>query len=300
MAGRPVGLLAALGLLLALLGLTTPGFLGPANLSDLALNSATLAVAAGGQTAVILAGEIDISVGSMLAVCAVLSGDLAKAGWPLPAVALAAVAAGAALGSVNGALTAWAGIPSIIVTLGTMSALRGALLWATQGNWVQNLPGSFTAFGTGSRLGVPIPVWVATGVLMALALLFSRTRFGRHLYAVGGNPRAAALAGLNVPRARILAFALNGGLVGLAALLYASRFVMIQSNAGVGFELTVITAVVVGGARITGGSGSLAGTVLGVALLAVLGSGITRHVSTYWEGTAQGSLILLSVLADRR
>ncbi|MDH7570535.1 MAG: ABC transporter permease [Armatimonadota bacterium] len=290
---------------LFLLALTTavaaaaPAFRSAHTLHDLLANAAPLAVAAAGMTLVIVAGGIDISVGSMLAVCAVVAGKCANAGWPLPAVAAGAVLTGAALGSFNGLLVSRAGVPAIIATLGTMSILRGLLVLATRGAWIP-LPETLRTFGTGRALGVPL---VALSALPAVALagwFLGRTVQGRAFYATGSNPAAARLAGIDVAGVTQRAFLLCGAMTGLAAFLYAARFTTIQSNAGQGFELVVITAVVVGGTNIFGGSGSVLGSLLGVLLLGVVGSAPTFvGLSEYWEQAVQGLLILLAVVTDR-
>jgi ribose/xylose/arabinose/galactoside ABC-type transport system permease subunit len=281
------------------LGILRPAFFEPGNLRDLLVNSSYTLVVACGMTVVILSGNIDISVGSQLAVCSFLSALAAKAGWPLPGVLLAGVGIGALLGALNGVLVTWGRIPSILVTLGTMTLLRGALLWLTGGMWLRDLPPSFTWIGRGSFLGIANPIWVAGGVALVFAVLLSRTRWGRAVYAVGGQARAAELAGVPVPRTTLSAFVVLGALTGLASLIYSARFTVVQSNVGAGLEMLVITAVVVGGTDIFGGRGSLFGTVLGVVLFAVLGTALTfLGVPAYWEGTLQGAMILVAVLSD--
>lgn len=296
--GREVSVGVFLLLLLGYFG-TTPGFLQTANLRDILVNAAPLVIAACGMTMVILAGMIDISAGSALAVCAVTAGLTAKSGAPLPLVILAPMLAGAVVGAVNGWLVAFVRIPAIIVTLGMMSVLRGGIIWWTRGEWIGNLPPSFSAVGRGEVAGIPVPVLLAGGMVAATALLLARTPFGRHLYAVGGNPLAAARMGVAVPSVLWLVFVLHGALLGLAALVYASRFSVIQSNAGLGFELLVISAVVVGGVNIFGGQGTVWGSALGALLLQVISTGlIFRRVSEYWAPSVQGALVLLAVVAD--
>jgi rhamnose transport system permease protein len=296
---RELSIVLFLCVLLVAVGVTSPAFLHPANIQDILVNSSFTVVAAVGMTMVIVAGGIDISIGSMLAVCCVVAGNAAKAGLPTALVLLLSLAVGLVLGSINGALVAFARIPSIIVTLGTMSIMRGAVTWATGGYWVRDLPPSFTALGASEFLGVPMSVWVAGVVAVVGAFVMRGTRVGRRIYAVGGNPRAAELAGINVRWVVFGVFAACGALVGIAAILYATRFTVIQSNAGVGFELLVITAVVVGGTNIMGGRGTVFGSVLGVLLLSVIGSALTyKHVSAYWESAVQGVLVLLAVVSD--
>ncbi|MCS6829154.1 MAG: ABC transporter permease [bacterium] len=277
----------------------TPGFLRVENLRDILINAAPLIIAACGMTMVIVAGMIDISAGSALAVCAVVAGLTAKSGAALPFVVLLPILTGALIGAVNGWLVAAARIPAIIVTLGMMSVLRGGVIWWTRGEWIGNLPASFSAVGRGEVAGVPVPVLVATSVVLATALLLSRTPLGRHVYAVGGNPLAAARMGIPVGRVLWLVFVMHGALLGLSALVYASRFSVIQSNAGAGFELLTISAVVVGGVNIFGGQGTVWGSAIGGLLLQVISTGlIFRRVSEYWAPSVQGALVLLAVVAD--
>ncbi|MGQ9524953.1 MAG: ABC transporter permease [Armatimonadota bacterium] len=296
---RELSILVFLCVLLLLVGIGSPAFLEAQNVQDILVNSSYIAVAAVGMTMVIVAGGIDISIGSILAVCGITSGHAAKAGLSVPAVTLLSVLVGGLLGAVNGSLVAFAGIPAIIVTLGTMSILRGGITWATGGYWIRDLPPYFSTLGTGTVLGIPIPVLIAGLAVLAGILFMSLTPAGRRIYAVGGSPRAAELAGINVPMVTFGVFTACGALVGLAAILYVTRFSVIQSNAGVGFELLVITAVVVGGTNIMGGRGSVLGSVLGVLLLSTISSALTySHVSAYWESALQGLLVLLAVLVD--
>lgn len=296
--GRELSVAGFLVLLLCYFG-TTPGFLKANNLRDILVNAAPLVIAACGMSMVIIAGMIDISAGSALAVCAVVAGITAKSGAPLILVILAPIVVGALIGAVNGWLVAVVRIPAIIVTLGMMSVLRGGIIWWTRGEWIGNLPPSFSAIGRGTVLGLPIPVLLAAATVILTAILMARTPFGRHIYAVGGNMFAAVRMGISAQRVLWLVFAVHGALLGLAALVYASRFSVIQSNAGIGFELQVISAVVVGGVNIFGGQGTVWGSAVGGLLLQVIGTGlIFRRVSEYWAPSVQGALVLLAVVAD--
>jgi rhamnose transport system permease protein len=291
---------AALLLLLVLgVGWARPGFLAGGNLRDVLVNSVTPAIAAVGMTALIVAGAIDISIGSILAVCAVVAASLAKAGWPTSGVLAAALAAGGLLGGLNGTLVAYAGIPAIIVTLAMLGLLRGLMTWITGGVWIRDLPTSFSAWTDASLLGLPLPVWAAAAVAAVVGLAMARLRWGRWLYAVGSQERSARLSGVPVRRVTLGAFALLGTLVGLAAFAYASRFSLVQSNAGRGFELQVITGVVVGGTDIFGGRGTVLGSMLGVLLLTTVETALTfLHVPAEWVPAVQGCLILVAVLGD--
>ncbi len=296
---REAGLALLLGLLLAGVGAARPGFLAAGNLRDILVNSVTPAIAACGMTGLIVAGGIDISIGSILAVAAVAAAGLAKAGWPTATVLPATLAVGALLGGVNGALVAYAGVPAIIVTLGMLGVLRGLMTWITGGVWIRDLPPAFSAWTEAVFLGLPLPVWVAALVAVAMSGAMARLRWGRWLYAVGSGARAARLSGVPERGVTFGAFVLLGTLVGLAAFVYASRFSLIQSNAGRGFELQVITAVVVGGTDIFGGRGTVAGSMLGVLLLATGETALTfLHVAPEWVPAVQGSLILVAVVGD--
>jgi len=278
-------------------------FLRIENLRDILDGASPAAVAAAGMTALIACAEIDISIGSVLAVCAVASALLAKRGWSMPAVALAAIVTGAALGALNGWLVAGCGVPSIVATLATMGGLRGAMIWWTGGDWVRNLPPSFMALSARSFLGLPVTVWIAVVVVTAMGFFLARTRPGRKCYAVGSNTRSAQLSGIRVRWVVFRTFVALGALVGLAALLYASRFSVVQTDAGQGFELLVITAVVVGGTNIFGGRGTVLGSALGVLLLAVIRPALTfvqqrTGITAEWQPAVQGILILAAVLWD--
>lgn len=296
--GREMSVGVFLLLLTAYFG-TTPGFLQANNLRDILINAAPLVIAACGMTIVIIAGMIDISAGSALAVCAVIAGLTAKSGAPLVAVIAFPMLAGALIGIVNGWLVAYARIPAIIATLGMMSVLRGGIIWWTRGEWIGNLPPSFAAVGREEALGIPMPVILAGAVTLFTALLLARTPLGRHIYAVGGNALAASRMGIPVRRVLWLVFAIHGALLGLSAVVYASRFSVIQSNAGVGFELLAITAAVVGGVNIFGGQGTVWGSATAGLLLQIISTGlIFRRVSEYWAPAVQGALVLLAVVAD--
>lgn len=283
----------------AVLAVVAPGFFARDNLADLFLANMPVLIAALGMTLVILTGHIDISVGSLFAICAVASGLLSKAGLPLPLVALAVCALGALLGGMNGALVAWVRIPSIVVTLATMVAWRDGLRWATEGAWIQDLPASYQWLGTTARV-YPL---IVTAIVIALQAGFSwalrNLAAGRAVYATGSSPDAARLAGIQTATVTFVVFALAGALTGLAALLNSVRFNQIPSNTGLGLELKVIAAVVVGGTAITGGRGSATGTLLGVILLGAIGPALTfLGVSAYWERAIQGAIILTAVAVD--
>ena len=285
--------------LLVLVGSFAPSFFSAANLRDLALNNAPVLLVAIGMTLVILVGEIDISVGSQFAVCSVAAGWLAKSGMPIPLLLPSVVLIGAAMGAVNGVLVGWLRLPSIIVTLAMLAAWRDALRWVTQGAWVQDLPASFQWFGLGQTLGQVLIVAVALIVLISFGWALHNLGAGRAIYAVGSDAEAARLAGIEPRRVIFSAFVLMGALAGLAALLNAVRFAAVPSNSGLGLELKAVAAVVVGGTAITGGRGTLAGTLIGAALLGTIGTALTfAGINPFWEKAIQGAIILAALMSD--
>jgi rhamnose transport system permease protein len=296
---REVSVAAAIVALGLVLAFAAPGFFARDNLSDLFLANLPVLIVALGMTLIILTGQIDISVGSIFAIAAVIAGLLAKAGLPLPLVALSACLVGALLGGLNGALVAYVRIPSIVVSLATMVALRDGLRWATDGAWIQDLPASFQWLGLTQGAYPSVALGTAGALTIALAWGLRHLAVGRAVYATGSNREAARLAGLHTAFVTFAVFVLAGGLTGLAALLNSVRFNQIPSNAGLGLELKVIAAVVVGGTAISGGRGSIAGTVLGVVLLGAIGPALTfLGVSAYWERAIQGAIILAAVALD--
>ena len=296
---RPLSVTAALAALLVVVALRAPGFFAAANLRDLAVAAAPLLIVASGMTLVMLARQIDISIGSQFAICGVVAGLLARAGLPMPLVGAGTMLAGAALGSINGLLVARAGLPAIVVTLATLVAWREALRWATEGVWVQDLPAGFQWFGLGQDAGRVIVGGVAVAVWAGLAWALGYTPGGRAIYAAGSDAEVARLLGVRVRTVVFAVFAGMGALTGLAALLSSIQFIDVQTNAGVGLELTAIAAVVVGGTAVSGGRGTLVGTLTGVALLATVGPALTflgAHAA--WERALHGAIILVAVSAD--
>jgi rhamnose transport system permease protein len=292
---------AALCYLLILLAVSAvaPSFLTVNNLRDVAMNNAAVLLVAIGMTMVIVAGQIDISVGSQFAVCTYLTGLLAKVEIPLLFLVPAIVLAGAAMSAFGGVLIAWLRLPSIVVTLALMVAWRDSLRWTTEGAWLQDLPNNFQWFGLSQTMG-ELLLLTATFLVFIIFVWFLRDfAGGRSFYAVGSDTEAARLAGIKPPRVVFSAFVLLGGLVGLAAVLNSVRFSIVPSNAGIGLELKAIAAVVVGGTAITGGRGTLVGTLAGVALLGTIGTALTFiGVNPFWEKAIQGAIILAAVVSD--
>lgn len=296
---REISVAVAILVLAGVLAFVAPGFFTLQNQTDLLLTNMPVLIVALGMTLVILAGQIDISVGSIFAVCSVAAGVFAKMGLPTPIAGLGACAIGAIFGALNGALVAYVRIPSIVVTLAVMVALRDGLRWITQGAWVQNLPPDFQWFGLSQSASQAVTFLCALLLLLGFAWGLRHLAAGRAVYATGSNPAAARLAAMNPNLITCAVFIVTGTLTGFAALLNSVRFNQIPSNAGIGLELEVIAAVVVGGTAITGGKGTLLGTLLGAVLLGMISPALTfLGVSAYWERAIQGMIILAAVAID--
>jgi rhamnose transport system permease protein len=302
---REISVAAAYLLLLSILAVFTPRYF-QAKFAASWVDMAPVLVAAVGMTLVILARHIDISIGSQFAICGVVAGLLARTGLPMPAVALCTIACGAAMGAVNGIFVALMGLPSIVVTLATMVILREGLRWGRQGAFVQDLPRGFQWFGQSQFAGQVSLVATALIILAIFAWAMRWLAAGRSVYAVGSDQEAARLAGVRPKRVVFNVFMLMGALTGLAALLGAVRFPNVDPNVGQGLELNVIAAVVVGGVAISGGRGTLIGTLIGVALLGTIGSALVfldphhpgeRSLGA-WERAIQGLIILVAVASD--
>lgn len=303
---REFGVLALLALTLAVVGAVNPAFLAAGNLRDMLVQAVPVLIVASGLTFVVVLGEIDISVGSLMGLLATTLGQLASpthAGLPVPACVGLTLLLGTAVGAVNGLLVTLGRMPSIIVTLGMLTVLQGINLLAMNGRWITDLPPNLRFLGIGAFLGVPVSVWTATVVVALCALLARETPLGRHIFAAGSSAEAARLAGLSLPRLKMFAFTLTGFLTAAATVVSVPRLSVIESGVGQGFELLAVTCVVVGGTSIRGGRGSVAGTALAVLLL-----GLVRPMliflrlgvsATYWERAIQGAFILLAVLADQ-
>jgi ribose/xylose/arabinose/galactoside ABC-type transport system permease subunit len=296
--GQEIVVLAAIIVLFIVVGLYNPRFLSDTNLTSIFSGNAYIAVAAIGMAMVIICGHIDVSVGSLIGVLATIAGTLAIKGYPIWIAWLVPVAVGITINAGLGALIAYMRIPSIVATLGMLSILKGGLISLTGGTWITGMPPQF--FIAQARLfGIPAPVYfmIVLTIIMAIWMRYSAT--GRSIYAVGGNAEAARASGLSPERTCVLVFALHGFFAGIAALLFATQLQVIQSTVPPNLELTVITAAVIGGVSILGGTGTVIGSTLAAILFACIGSAlIFLNVSAYWLRAVLGLLILATVLAD--
>jgi ribose transport system permease protein len=264
-----------------------------------------------GMTLIILSGGIDLSVGAILALSGAVAAGLLRNGIGIPAfdvllqvtvpgAIISGIVVGLALGAFNGFVITRFRLPPFVATLGMFSIARGLTMLWTGGFPITGLAASFGFIGTGIVLGVPMPVWICLALVAIFVVVTQRTRFGRHLYAVGGNERAARLTGLRVNRVKLWVYTLGGGLAGVAGLLVTARLDSAQPNAGLGYELDSIAAVVIGGTSLSGGRGSIMGTVLGCLIIGVLNNGLfLLNVSPFWQQVIKGIVILIAVAIDR-
>lgn len=291
------GLLFSFLLLALALSLLSNRFLQPANLVNILRQASINGIVAVGMTLVILTGGIDLSVGSILALSAVIGADMMKKGAAVPLAVPAALAIGLALGMINGLIITRGKIPPFIATLGMLTVARGLTLTYTQGQPVTGLPEAFRFIGAGSIGPVPMPIVVAGLTFLIGHLLLTRTRFGEYIYLLGDNPTAARLAGVPTDRMTVLVYALAGLCAGLAGLVLIARLDSAQPVLGQGYELDAIAAVVVGGTSFSGGEGTLTGTLLGVLLIETLNNGINLlNIPAEWGLVLKGVVIALALL----
>jgi ribose transport system permease protein len=291
-----VAVLIVLGLAI---GLRNDHFWTPENLENIALDASFVVIVAVAATMVLVAGQLDLSVGSVYALGGAVAAIAMTHGVPVvPAVALGLLT-GAAAGLINGLLVVRLRVPALIATLGTLYAGRGLVLVITDGAPVYPLPQSFLNLGQGDLLGLPVPVVIAIAVLVAGHLVLRRSVIGRQMHNVGSNESAALLAGVPIARVRLTVFVLSGTAAALAGMLVAARISSAQTNSGTGLELTVIAAVIIGGTSLFGGSGTIAGTLLGALLMSVISNGLVlAEIDPFYQNIVVGCIIVAAVAID--
>ncbi|MGI4855602.1 MAG: ABC transporter permease [Janthinobacterium lividum] len=277
-------------------------FLTGGNLINVIRQSAPLLIVAAAMTFVITTSGIDLSVGSVVALVGAVAAIALRAGVPDLVVVLGGLVLGALIGAVNGYFVAFAGMPAFIVTLGTLSVVRGGALLLTQG---YSIPvkgmGFFTQLGRGRVLGFPVPALIAVAVLLVAWLVLRHTRFGRYVVGIGTNAEGTRRSGINVRRVTMQVYMLSGAAAGLAGMIETARLGSGSSNQGGGFELAVITAVVLGSTNLFGGRGTILGTLLGTLTIAVLGNGlILINVSPFYTQIIQGAIMILAIWLNTR
>lgn len=264
-----------------------------------------------GMTLVVLTAGIDLSVGSVLAFCGAVTAGLLKSGIEIPAADLyigftlfGGILAGLLVGSLLGLFNGWTitrfNVPPFVATLAMLTIARGMTMLWTKGHPITGLGENFAFLGTGWFLGIPMPVWIS-GIVVAAAIVVTRkTRFGRYIYAIGGNESAARLSGINIKKIKIWVYAIAGGLAAVGGLIVTSRLDSAQPNAGISYELDAIAAVVIGGASLSGGRGTIMGAVIGAIIIGVLNNGLVlMNVSPFWQQVVKGGVILLAVIIDK-
>jgi ribose transport system permease protein len=303
--------LIALLLMVVSLSLLSDSFLTPDNGWNIMRQIAVNLCLSIGLTLIILTGGIDLSVGAILAFAGVVMAGLLKNGIPITfldvhlqftvfGAILAGLLAGTLLGAANGLAITRFKIPPFVATLGMLSIARGLTMLWTGGFPITGLGADFAAIGTGRLLGAPVPVWISLALVVVFVIVTRKTVFGRHIYAVGGNERASLLTGLKVDRIKFWVYTLGGALCACGAMIVTARLDSAQPNAGMGYELDAIAAVVIGGTSLSGGKGSVLGTVLGCLIIGVLNNGLfLLNVSPFWQQIIKGLVILAAVALDK-
>ncbi|MBS1857377.1 MAG: ABC transporter permease [Acidobacteria bacterium] len=296
-----LGLAIALAVLMAGLAAARPGFITLGNLVNLVRQISINGILAVGVTYVLLTGGVDLSLGSLVALTGVIAATFAHPGEYAVVVPVSAgIAAGALCGAINGVLVTRGRMAPFVVTLGMMTSARGLALLASGGRPVSNLSTAFTRIGSGDFAGIPAPTWILLAVAAASHVFLRNMRMGRHVYAVGGNESAARASGVHVNKVKMVCYTVCGAMAGLAGVVLASRITTGQPNAGIGYELDAIAAVVIGGTSLNGGTGGVSGTILGALLIGVINNGLDLlNVSSYYQQVIKGVIIVGAVWLDR-
>ena len=276
-------------------------FLNWSNISQVIRALSFIAIMSVGQSLVIITAGIDLSVGSILGLSGVVTAVLMNSGFGIASSAIIGLIAGILCGLANGLLITKTKLPPFIATLGMMSIARGLAFALTGGETIRNLPAEFLTFGQGTFLSIPIPIIIMAIFAFVVGYFLKATKWGRYIYAIGGNEEASHFSGVNVGRMKILVYTLCGFAAGIAGVLFTARFGVGQSTAGLGYELDVIAAAVIGGISLSGGRGTILGAVIGSLLMGILRNGLVLlNVSAYWQQVAIGLVILLAVILDRK
>jgi ribose/xylose/arabinose/galactoside ABC-type transport system permease subunit len=295
---QAVGVLFVLAALFVVTGLHNPLFWSLNNIKVLAENMSFVAIVGVGTAMLIITGNIDLSIGSNLGLCAVLCAIFARS-VPVPVAFVLGALVGGAVGAINGVVVWNVSTSPLIITLGGLTLIAGVVDLITNGEAITGMPASFTNFGNAEPLGIPTPVWtfIIIAILGFIFLTFTKT--GRHIYAIGGNKEASRAAGINVRRIVIGVFLFNGLLAGVAGVLQASLYGSPDNTYGVGFELQVITAVIVGGVSFTGGEGGILRAMLGAMLVQTVGGAIVSYgINPAWAEIVTGAILIIAVSSD--
>lgn len=293
--------LIVLLVLVTLMTLLSPYFLSVNNFMNILLATSTIGVLAIAATYVLSSGGLDLSLGSVLGLSGVVGAAVAvNLGLPWPIAVLATIGAGALAGFTNGIIITRAFVPAFIVTLGMLGVGRGLALVISNGRVIYGLPAEMVFLGQGRPLGIPMPVVILVATAVVMHILLAYTRYGRHTLAIGDSENAARTAGINIERHRLSLYTLSGALAGLAGLLFATRVNSGDPTAGVSYELTAITAAIIGGTNLFGGRGSILGTMIGALIMGVLQNGLNlMAVQSYYQQMAIGAVLVLAVFIDQ-
>ncbi|MBI6875141.1 ABC transporter permease [Clostridium aciditolerans] len=295
-----LSVLSGLILLSLIFGFMSDKFFSVDNLLTVALQSAIIAIIAIGQTYVIITTGIDLSIGSNIALAGIVAAILMTSGVAVPIAVIGGLFSGCLVGLINGLIVVYGNIPPFIVTLGTMSIVRGVSLVITKGIPVTDLPEAFTTIGTGSIASIPIPAVIMFTLVAIFGFVLAKTKLGRYTYAIGSNFEAARLSGINTKRTLISIYIISGFLAACAGLILAARVVSAQPTAGTGYELDAVAASVIGGASLLGGEGMILGTFIGALVIGVLRNGLNLiNVSAFWQQIVIGAVIIAAVYIDR-
>lgn len=290
-----------LGFLIVLFGVLNPVFVSSQNLLNILDQVSIIGIIALGMTLVILTGGIDLSVGSIVAFTGFILAKSLVSGFGLPVSILLCLVTGLGLGSINGLFVSYGKLPSFIVTLGLMSAARGATLYLAEGRSISGLPDGLNGLASSSLLRIPLPALMFVLFSILLAVFTKFTYWGKFIYAVGGNERAAWLSGIRIQRYKMFVYVITGFLCAVSSLVLVGKLNSAQSQAGNMYELNAIAAVVIGGTSLSGGKGSISGTVFGVLVLGVLQNGFSiLNVSTYYQLLLLGVIIIAAVYLDKK
>lgn len=296
---RQFGLIFILVLLCLVMSALSKQFMTASNLLNVARQVSVTAITAVGMTMVIIIGGIDLSVGSIVAFTGVISASVFSATDSIITALAVGLLAGLIIGFLNGFVTAWCGIAGFITTLSTMSIIRGIGFIYTGGYPIAVADKRFTLLGTGYVGPIPVPIIIMLIILVLGYFVTTQTRFGRYIYALGGNEQAARWSGVNVNYVKIGVYTLSGFFAAISGIILAGRLASGQPNAGQGFEMDVIAGAIVGGTSLAGGKGSIIGTFIGVLLIGILSNGLTLlNVSTYYQMVVKGIIILVAVIID--
>jgi len=285
----------------AIMSVLSPYFLSVSNFMNIFLATATIGVLAIAATYVLGSGGLDLSLGSVMGFAGVVGAWVAvKAGLPTSVAVAATIGAGALAGFVNGLIITRAFVPAFIVTLGMLGIARGLALVINNGAAIYGLPATMVYLGQGRPFGVPMPVFIFIGTAVVMHILLAYTRYGRHTLAIGDSENAAKTAGINVARHRLSLYTLSGALAGLAGLIFATRVNAGDPTAGLTYELTAITAAIIGGTNLFGGRASILGTMIGALIMGVLQNGLNLlAVQSYYQQMAIGAVLILAVFIDQ-